>query len=389
MIRRTDARRACIGALTVLLAACATRSPSPAPAPPTQAPATTPPPSAVNPPASSTVLPLPDAATLAAARAAFVRDTSARFDIPAADIERVLAQATLRESIVNAMARPAEAKPWRDYRPIFITDARIRGGREFLAAHRDALMRVQARTGVPAEIIVAILGVETSFGANTGRHRVLDALYTLAFAYPRTGDPARAEREARRAAFFRDELAQLFALQRETGFDIAALTGSYAGAMGWGQFMPSSYRNYAVDGDGDGRRDLFASLDDVFASVANYFVLKGGWQPGAPVAVRATMAPGSADWRPDGLENVYTLDALAARGFTPAQPIVAPSPATVIRLEGAQGLEHWIGFQNFYAITRYNISAHYAMAVFQLAEAIAGRDVTAPPAPPPTGSPAA
>lgn len=361
----TPARTALAAVLTAMLAACATQAP---PSAPTQPSATAP---------RTPADPLPPAHVpqpIEIARPQFVRDTAAKYGIDPAHIERVLANAQIRESIVAAMSRPAEAKPWRDYRPIFITPARIDGGRAFLARHRDALARVEARTGVPAEIIVAIIGVETSYGANTGKFPVVDALYTLAFAYPRTGDPAKAERENRREAFFRDELGQLFALQKETGLDIATLTGSYAGAMGWGQFMPSSYRQYAVDGDGDGRRDLFNSTDDVFASIANYFLGKGGWKPGGPVVVRANLDGNAAPFEPAGLEAVHTLPELAARGYRPLGPVPAGATAVPLNLDGANGPEYWLGFNNFYAITRYNISKHYAMAVHQLSQAIAGRD---------------
>ena len=313
------------------------------------------------------------------ARANFVRDTSARFGIPAAEIEATLAQATVLDSVVTAMSRPAErVKPWHEYRPMFISQARIDGGRAFLAKHREALDKVQARTGVPAELVVAIIGVETSYGGNTGRYSVLDALYTLAFNYPRSGDPAKAEREVRRELFFRDELAQLFALGREEKLDITALKGSYAGAMGMGQFMPSSYRQYAVDADGDGRRDLFGSLDDVFASVANYFVKKGGWVPGAPVAVPATLAAGHEPFNPEDWRPTWSLEELAARGYSAQQPLPAGLGATPVSLEGAAGPQYWLGFQNYYAITRYNISRMYAMAVYQLSQAIAGHGI--PPA---------
>ena len=366
MSRSHLARSAFIGALTLVLAACATQ------APPMASPAVTPPK-----PVTPGTQPLPDPVVpmpLPQARALFVRDTAAKYGIDPRHIETVLARAAIRDSIVAAMSRPAEAKPWRDYRPIFITQARIDGGQAFLATHRDKLVRVEAQTGVPAEIIVAIIGVETSFGANTGKHPVIDALYTLAFAYPRTGEPAKADRENRREAFFRGELAQLFALEMETGFDISTLTGSYAGAMGWGQFMPSSYREFAVDGDGDGRRDLFTNLDDVFASVANYFVHKGGWVRGGPIAVRAIRAPGVPDFEVDALDPAYALTDLAARGYRPATPVAPIETAVLLNLDGVSGKEHWLGFRNFYAITRYNISKHYAMAVFQLSEAIAGRE---------------
>jgi membrane-bound lytic murein transglycosylase B len=363
-------RRALPSLAALALAACAVPPPKPMPQP--SAPPAPAPPAAPTPP--------PATRDVSVARAEFVRSTSQRFGIPAAEIEAVLAKAQLRESIINAMSRPAEAKPWRDYRPIFIQPKRIDGGRAFLAEHRDALQRAEGKYGVPKEIVTAILGVETSYGGNKGNHLVLDALYTLAFAYPRTGDPAKAARENQREAFFRDELAQLFALGKEQGFDITALRGSYAGAMGWGQFMPSSYRDYAVDGDGDGRVDLFDNLDDVFASVANYFAKKGKWQANAPVMERATRDAGATDFANPG--NSVTLDqtlaGLAARGYRPARMRYIHTengpPVTLVTLEGAAGPEYWIVYNNFKAITTYNISRLYATAVYQLAESIAGRD---------------
>ncbi|KAF1712021.1 lytic murein transglycosylase B [Pseudoxanthomonas kalamensis DSM 18571] len=317
------------------------------------------------------------------ARAEFVRDTAARFGIEPAYIESVLAQAKFRNDVIALMSRPAErVKPWSEYRPAFITRARIDGGRAFLAQNRAALEREEQNFGVPAEIIVAIVGVETSFGNYVGKHRVLDALYTLAFRYPRSGNPERAAYEYRREQFFRDELAQLFALAREENLDIPSLIGSYAGAMGMGQFMPSSYRQFAVDGDGDGRRDLFNSKDDVFASIANYFRKKGGerggWVPGAPVVARAELLPGHDEFNPDSWLPDYSLQDLAERGYLPAEPVVANARATVVSLDGSEGRQYWLGFQNYYAITRYNNSKMYAMAVYQLSQAIAGKDL--PPA---------
>ena len=328
--------------------------------------------------------PAPHLRDIGPARAEFVRSTAQRFGIPAAEIEAVLATAQIRESIIKAMSRPAEAKPWRDYRPIFIQPKRITDGQAFLATHAAALQRAQDTHGVPKEIIVAILGVETSYGGNKGSFPVIDALYTLAFAYPRSGDPAKAAREDQREAFFRDELAQLFALAREQQLDIATLKGSYAGAMGWGQFMPSSYRDYAVDGDGDGKRDLFNDLDDVFASVANYFVKKGGWTSKAPVMTRAVRDPGAADF--DNPGNSVTLDqtlaSLQAKGYRPLElrfvSMDAGPAATLITLEGAAGPEYWIVYNNFKAITTYNISRLYATAVYQLSRAIAGREPEGP-----------
>jgi membrane-bound lytic murein transglycosylase B len=355
-----------------LVAACASQTPpepDTAPAAPSVTTPQTPAPQP-QPPAQ----PTSDVADLATMRAAFVRDTRARYGVPADRIERVLDAATMREGIIAAMSRPAERKAWHEYRPIFISDGRIAGGRDFLARHRASLTRVEARYGVPAEVIVAIIGVETSYGGNMGSHSVVDALYTLAFAYPRSGDPAQVDRERRRELFFRDELAQLFKLADEQQLDMMSLKGSYAGAMGYGQFMPSSWRDFAVDGDGDGRIDLFGNLEDVFASVANYFVEKGGWRRGAPVMVRAQRDPGAADFNAADTDDPFLGQAeLAARGYRAATAVPPDAPATVINLEGANGPEYWMIFDNFRAITRYNNSRLYATAVWQLAQAIAGR----------------
>ncbi|MFT4177886.1 MAG: lytic murein transglycosylase B [Thermomonas sp.] len=381
-------RRALPCLVALALAACAVPPPKSMPeAAPTPAAPVDPLAAEVPAPADAPT-PIPYSPAMEAAwRADFARETAQRYRIPQARIEAVLASAQVRQPIINAMSRPAETKPWRDYRPLFIQPKRIDDGRAFLAQHRDALQRAEDKYGVPKEIVVAILGVETSFGRVKGNHAVVDALYTLAIAYPRTGDPARAERENRRQAFFRDELAQLFKLAEEEGFDIASLKGSYAGAMGWGQFMPSSYRDYAVDGDGDGRRDLFNNLDDVFASVANYFAKKGSWQRGAPVMQRAVRDATAADYANPG--NAVTLnqslDGLRALGYREADPVAVlhldnarqTTPVTLITLDGVSGPEYWIVYNNFKAITTYNISRLYATAVYQLSQAIAGRDVEA------------
>jgi len=372
--------------LTLGLVACATQPQTPSPTPQASGVPVTPAPGSKGPAEAA-----PEAAGANAApvdltpvpfevaRANFVRDTAARYGIPAAQIEATLAQAQIRDPIIAAMSRPAErVKPWNEYRPMFISQARIEGGKKFLAQHRDELMRVQQRTGVPAEVIVAIIGVETSYGGNTGNYRVLDALYTLAFKYPRSGDPAKLEREVRRELFFRDELSRLFALTRDEKLDITAIKGSYAGAMGMGQFMPSSYLDYAVDGNGDGRRDLFNSYDDVFSSIANYFVKKGGWVRGGPVAVPATLQAGREEFNPTEWAPTWTLPQLAQRGYQPSVPVAAGLTATPITLEGSTGKQYWLGFQNYYAITRYNLSKMYAMAVYQLSQAIAGQEL--PPA---------
>jgi membrane-bound lytic murein transglycosylase B len=375
---------------TLGLVACATRPKAPTPPEPsTQQPARPPAPAPAAKPAETAVEQRADAAVLdlapvpfEVARAEFIRDTAARFALDPAWIEATLARAHWREDTLKLMSKPAERTiGWSEYRPRFITESRIAAGQAFLATHRAELTRVQERSGVPAEIIVAILGVETSYGGYTGKTPIVDALYTLAFRYPRTGDPARAQYEARRERFFRDELAQLFALSREQHLDLATLTGSYAGAMGLGQFMPSSYRQFGVDGDGDGRIDLLTDFDDIFSSVANYFVRKGGaygWQRGGPVAVQATLAPGREPFDPLDWTPTWTQADLAARGYTPLGPVPADTTATPVTLAAATGPQYWLGFRNYYAITRYNNSKMYAMAVWQLSEAIAGRSL--PPA---------
>jgi membrane-bound lytic murein transglycosylase B len=289
--------------------------------------------------------------------AAFIAETAASSGMAPAEIRAWLDQARYQQSIINAITRPAEGKPWKDYRPIFMTADRIDNGRRFYAEHRGELESIAAQTGVPAQYIVAIIGVETSYGRVTGTYRVLDALYTLGFFYPK------------REEFFRGELAHLFPLARDERLDLATLKGSYAGAMGWGQFIPSSYRNFAVDGDGDGRRDLVNSQRDAMASVANYFN-KHGWQAGQPVVARAQAQPGAAPFVPADFEPRYTLEELAARGYRAAGNVPA-LPATLVTLEGAQGTEHWLAFKNFHVITRYNRSPLYAMAVHQLAQELA------------------
>jgi len=353
--------------LALTFAGCATRVPPAPPLPSAPPPAPVPVPS---------VVPSGPVADLAAARQAFTQDAAARYGVDAARVASVLATAQVRDPIIAAMSRPAEAKPWRDYRPLFLVPSRVEGGKAFLAAHRAQLAQVEARYGVPAEIIVAILGVETGYGANMGKYPVIDALYTLGFRYPRTNAADKIARENQREAFFRDELAQSFAMERDAHLDVTQLLGSYAGAMGWGQFMPSSYREYAVDGDGDGKRDLFTDLDDVFPSVANYFVGRGQWVRGRPVMVRAARAAGAQPLNPDNRDDrMYPQAQLAAMGYRPMQPVPADEPASVITLDGANGQETWMVFRNFIAITRYNKSPLYSTAVYQLSQEIAGHPV--------------
>jgi membrane-bound lytic murein transglycosylase B len=275
-------------------------------------------------------------------------------------VESALSSGETKQKILDAISRPAEkTKPWSEYREIFVTPKRINAGVEFWNAHRDLLERVAEQTGVPAEIICAIVGVETFYGRITGNYRVLDALATLGFDYPP------------RSKFFRSELEQAFLLAREENLEVTELMGSYAGAMGPPQFIPSSYRAYAVDGDGDGRRDLLGNWDDILMSVANYFV-RHGWRQGEPIAARVQLAEGKS--LPVGKNRLAlddTLASLSARGVNVDMALEPQTPALLIGLEGADGDEHWVGFKNFYVITRYNRSAMYAMAVYQLATELA------------------
>ncbi|KAA6187498.1 lytic murein transglycosylase B [Thiohalocapsa marina] len=311
-------------------------------------------------------------------RQAFIADMVDRHGFSPQTLDTLLAGARYQQAIVDAMDRPYEGRPWREYRRLFLTPERIQGGIRFRRANADLLQQAQTTYGVPAEIITAIIGVETNYGRNLGRHRVLDALTTLGFSYPR------------RAEFFRGELEQLLLLSRDEGLDLTDALGSYAGALGKPQFIPSSYRNYAVDFDGDGRRDLWQSDADVIGSVGSYLA-RHDWQPGAPIAVPARLR----DMPPAGITMVdkrplapqTTLARLAEAGVQPlaidagagtdtgndadAGAAFAPDRrATLIELDG-DGPEYWLGFDNFYAITRYNHSNLYAMAVLQLSRAIA------------------
>jgi membrane-bound lytic murein transglycosylase B len=294
---------------------------------------------------------------------AFARKAAREHQLDEQEVLRVLQQARFKQSIVDAISRPAEAKPWFEYRPIFLNQKRIDAGVSFWHDHEELLARAADRFQVDAQIIVAIIGVETLYGGNTGSYRVLDALATLAFHYPRSGRD--------RSEFFSNELMNFLVLGKEEGLPLQEVSGSYAGAMGLGQFMPSSYLEYAVDLDGDGRRDLWSSMDDVIGSVANY-LHRHGWKIGAPVAYPATAAAG-ADLSLVAKEDFklrHTAGQLARAGFTSIHEVPEDEPAVIIRLQEEHADAYWLGFNNFHVITRYNRSPLYAMAVFQLSEEI-------------------
>lgn len=302
---------------------------------------------------------VPDPAELAAAEQKLADELASEHGLNAADVMATLAGSRYQQSIIDTMSRPAESKPWKEYRPIFVTDRRIADGIAFYRGNAALLKRVETEYGVPGSLIVTILGVETNYGRITGRYRVLDALSTLAFSYPP------------RAEFFRGELKQLFLLKAPS-FPYAPedLVGSYAGAMGWGQFMPSSIAHFARDGDGDGKVDLWNSLPDICASVANYFVAHG-WQKDGVVALRANVAADARPVTPDGLVPIYPVQQLDEWGYHGGGKLDPMLPATLITLDGEDGTEIWITFENFYAISRYNKSPLYSLAVYQLSQAIA------------------
>lgn len=280
--------------------------------------------------------------------------------VDSVQLAALLDQAERKQSIIDAMKRPAESLSWAKYRKIFMTPTRIAAGKAFLKLHRDLLEKVAARHQMDPEYIVAIIGVETNYGLITGDYRVLDALVTLSFYYPP------------RAEFFRGELEKLLTMPAtQLPGSLIDIRGSYAGAMGWGQFIPSSIAAYARDEDQDGHIDLMRSLPDIFGSVANYFA-QHGWQPGAPVALPATRDADAGSVKVDHSRTIHTVGGLAAEGYHLTEQVPASSEATLLRLDGAEGEEYWITFDNFYVITRYNHSPLYAMAVHQLASAIAG-----------------
>jgi membrane-bound lytic murein transglycosylase B len=263
--------------------------------------------------------------------------------------------------ILETIAKPAErVVPWYEYRKIFLTDARIAAGADFWAEHAAEVEAASERYGVAPEMLVAILGVETYFGQRMGSYRVLDALGTLAFAYPP------------RARFFASELESFLLMVREEGPSVLDAVGSYAGAMGAGQFIPSSFRAYAVDGDGDGRRDVWHDWNDILASVANYFS-EHGWRTKEPIADRATLARGKPTVKisSGALRLDRTVDEIKRMGYEFSADLPGSAPAALVALEGeGGGTEYWVGYGNFRVITRYNTSPKYALAAFELSQAI-------------------
>jgi len=277
----------------------------------------------------------------------------------------VFSQAERKDWTIEYMNRqaPSAGPPrpgaWARYRAKFLTDRHIAEGAAFWRDNASALSRAQERYGVPAEYIVGIIGVETMYGANTGSHRIIDALTTLAFDYPR------------RADYFRGELENYLVMTRAEGIDPLAPKGSFAGAMGLGQFMPGSFQKWAVDFDGDGHKDLWDPSDAV-GSVANYFAAHG-WRRGQPVVTPASALGARAGVLDAGFDTSYSLGTLASHDIRPVSQVADSGDLRLLRLSNNAGDEYWLGHQNFYVITRYNHSTHYAMAVYQLSQAVKQR----------------
>ena len=300
-----------------------------------------------------------DEEAVAAARVEFIERMVAKHGFDRDAIAATLTDVAIDSRVLEAISRPAErVAPWYEYRGIFLNPERIAAGAAFWRDNEATIEATSRRYAVQPELILAIVGVESLFGQRMGRYRVLDALGTLAFAYPP------------RSAFFASELETFLLLSRDDPALLGAL-GSYAGAMGAGQFIPSSYRAYAVDANGDGRRDLWADWEDILASIANYLEAHG-WREGEPIAVEAVKSPSWAGTEPgQRLALDATVGSLSEAGFLFSTDLPVASQAMVFALErDPSSSEYWVGFHNFYVITRYNRSVKYALAAHQLGLAI-------------------
>ena len=289
----------------------------------------------------------------------FIAEMASKHGFDRDELTAIFEQVRMKQKIIDAITRPAEGKPWYQYKPIFVTKTRISEGVKFWKENEADLKRAEEIYGVPPEIIVAIIGVETRYGRHKGGYRVMDSLSTLAFAYPK------------RAKFFRSELEQYLLLAREESLDPLSIKGSYAGAMGKAQFISSSYRNFAVDFDGDGKRDLWNNTADAIGSVANYFK-RHKWQPGAPVGSYAMVGSNRISrLLKEGIKPHTPIKELRKQGVTALTPLPPEALAALISFENKVGRpDYWLGLNNFYTITRYNHSPLYAMAVYQLGQEI-------------------
>ena len=289
--------------------------------------------------------------------ASFAAEMVERHGLEQGALCELFGEATIRPDVLRLIAPAPSSRPpdWNRYRSNFVNPKRIRLGVEFWDDNRTAIEAAARANGVPPSIIVALVGIETTYGNNVGRHKAFDTLATLAFEHPP------------RAVFFRNELEALLVLAHEQGIPVADIRSSYAGALGMPQFMPSSWRKYAVDGDGDAHIDLWRSPADVVASIAN-FLVRHGWQPGQPTALKA-----SVEGAPEvggGIKPDSTLAELRQQGVRTLGEVADSESGVLLRYGNGDAVEYWVGLQNFYVITRYNRSSFYAMSVVQLAEAL-------------------
>ena len=275
----------------------------------------------------------------------------------AEEVAAVMAKAEYQPKIIEKMERPAEGMPWYRYRRIFMTEERYEAGRTFYKDHEEVLRSVSNETGVSIEAMMGILGVETYYGTRKGSYKVLDALFTLAFGYPK------------RARFFTRELEEFLLLTKEEQLDVEGVEGSYAGAIGYCQFMPSSYRAYAKSYDQGGTRDLVNSPEDAIASVANYLKVHR-WRKGEKVASAIIASPSAASPGPTRVRPKAPLSQFEDLGFMPTEDLDPTTPVAFLEFEQEEGKEFWYGLHNFYVITRYNHSPLYALAVYQLGEEV-------------------
>jgi len=285
---------------------------------------------------------------------AFIEDMVQKHQFEAAALRKLFGQVKPRPSIVRAISAPSTARPWHEFRSRYLEPQRINTGVAFWREHAVTLEKASREFGVPEEIIVATIGVETFYGRHTGNFRVLDALATLAFRYPP------------RAELFRSELEHYLLLARESGIDATGTVGSYAGAMGLPQFLPSSYRRYAIDFDGDGKKDIINSMADAIGSVANYYKAFG-WRPGGAVIVPAEVSGNVDAVLEAGIKPEQKVAELRKLGVTPSAPVDEGTEAALITAVAVTGPRYWLGLNNFYVITRYNRSVNYALTVHELA----------------------
>ena len=291
----------------------------------------------------------------------FIGEMAQKHGFDTGKLRRLFGQVQSRPAVIRAISTPGTARPWHEFRSRYIDPARINSGVAFWRENAAVLEKAARAYGIPEELIVATLGVESFYGRHTGGFKVLDALTMLAFRYPP------------RAELFRSELEEFLLLARETGFNAAGIRGSYAGAMGIPQFLPSSYRRHAVDFDGDGKPDIIGSAADAIGSVANYY-RSFGWRTGEATVVPADVEGAGIDAVLEiGIKPQLKVSELRTRGVMPAAPVEEGAEAALFVVESASGPRYWLGLNNFYVITRYNRSVNYALTVHELAQELRAR----------------